>query len=199
MIIIRLTSNNELSEVDGPIDADGLVTQLGQREQIVRCAQRIAAYFEKEFGCAIPRDDFQQILLLLALSVERCDFDELSREKLSSIIDREFVDMVLGILDECGKRYDLPRFIDEPMRLQLVLHMFNAYQRAVYRVSYPKPLAAQIKSSTHRSTTWRSISPTASPPPWILRWAKTKSRLSPFISALTLRSSPHPTAPSPAQ
>lgn len=146
VIIIRLTSNNELSEVDGPIDADGLVTQLGQREQIVRCAQRIAAYFEKEFGCAIPRDDFQQILLLLALSVERCDFDELSREKLSSIIDREFVDMVLGILDECGKRYDLPRFIDEPMRLQLVLHMFNAYQRAVYRVSYPNPLAAQIKS-----------------------------------------------------
>ncbi len=146
VIIIRLTSNNELSEVDGPIDADGLVAQLRQREQIVRCAQRIAAYFEKEFGCAIPRADFQQILLLLALSVERCDFDELSREKLSSIIDREFVDMVLGILDECGKRYDLPRFIDEPMRLQLVLHMFNAYQRAVYRVSYPNPLAAQIKS-----------------------------------------------------
>lgn len=146
VIIIRLTSNNELSEVDGPIDADGLVAQLGQREQIVRCAQRIAAYFEKEFGCAIPRADFQQILLLLALSVERCDFDELNREKLSSIIDRDFVDMVLGILDECGKRYNLPRFIDEPMRLQLVLHMFNAYQRAVYHVSYPNPLAAQIKS-----------------------------------------------------
>ena len=146
VIIIRLTSNNELSEVDGPIDADGLVAQLGQREQIVRCAQRIATYFEKEFGCAIPRADFQQILLLLALSVERCDFDELNREKLSSIIDRDFVDMVLGILDECGKRYNLPRFIDEPMRLQLVLHMFNAYQRAVYHVSYPNPLAAQIKS-----------------------------------------------------
>lgn len=146
VIIIRLTSNNELSEVDGPIDADGLVAQLGQREQIVRCAQRIATYFEKEFGCAIPRADFQQILLLLALSVERCDFDELNREKLSSIIDRDFVDMVLGILDECGKRYSLPRFIDEPMRLQLVLHMFNAYQRAVYHVSYPNPLAAQIKS-----------------------------------------------------
>lgn len=38
VIIIRLTSNNELSEVDGPIDGDGLVAQLGQREQIVRCA-----------------------------------------------------------------------------------------------------------------------------------------------------------------
>lgn len=146
VIIIRLTSNNELSEVDGPIDGEGLVAQLGQREQIVRCAERIAAYFEREFGCAIPRADFQQILLLLALSVERCDFGELNREKLSSIIDRDFVDMVLGILNECGERYNLPRFIDEPMRLQLVLHMFNAYQRAVYHVSYPNPLAAQIKS-----------------------------------------------------
>lgn len=146
VIIIRLTSNNELSEVDGPIDGDGLVAQLGQREQIVRCAQCIAAYFEKEFGCAVPRADFQQILLLLALSVERCDFGDLNREKLASIIDRDFMDMVLGILDECGERYNLPRFIDEPMRLQLVLHMFNAYQRAVYHVSYPNPLAAQIKS-----------------------------------------------------
>ena len=146
VIIIRLTSNNELSEVDGPIDGDGLVAQLGQREQIVRCAERIAAYFEREFGCAIPRADFQQILLLLALSAERCDFGELNREKLSSIIDHDFVDMILGILDECGERYNLPRFIDEPMRLQLVLHMFNAYQRAVYHVSYPNPLAAQIKS-----------------------------------------------------
>lgn len=199
VIIIRLTSNNELSEVDGPIDADGLVAQLGQREQIVRCAQRIAAYFEKEFGCAIPRADFQQILLLLALSVERCDFDELNREKLSSIIDRDFVDMVLGILDECGKRYNLPRFIDEPMRLQLVLHMFNAYQRAVYHVSYPNPLAAQIKSEyapvydmavyiAHRFSTAMDI-----------EVARTKSRLSPFTSAPILRSFPHPTAPSPAR
>lgn len=146
VIIIRLTSNNELSEVDGVIDGDGLVEQLGQREQITHCAQRIAAYFEKQFGCAIPRTDFQQILLLLALSVERCDFGDLNREELAGIIDRDFVDMVLGILDECGERYNLPRFIDEPMRLQLVLHMFNAYQRAIYHVSYPNPLAAQIKS-----------------------------------------------------
>ena len=146
VIIIRLTSNNALSDMDGPIDGDGLVAQLGQRERIVRCAERIASYFEKELGCAIPQADFQQILLLLALSVERCDFGELNREKLSSIIDRDFVDMVMGILDECGERYNLPRFIDEPMRLQLVVHMFNAYQRAIYHVSYPNPLAAQIKS-----------------------------------------------------
>lgn len=146
VIIIRLTSNNELSEVDGPIDGVKLVSQLEQRAQIEHCAERIAAYFEDEFGCAIPHADFQQILLLLALSVERCDFADLDRERLANIIDREFVDMVINILDECGERYNLPRFIDEPMRLQLVLHMFNAYQRAVYHVSYPNPLAAQIKS-----------------------------------------------------
>ena len=146
VIIIRLTSNNELSEGDGPIDGDGLVAQLSQRDQIVRCAQRIASYFEEEFGCAIPRADFQQILLLLALSIERVEYRELDFEKLASIIDPTFVDTVLEILEETGERYNIPHFIDEPMRLQLVLHMYNAYQRAVYHVSYPNPLATQIKS-----------------------------------------------------
>lgn len=146
VIIIRLTSNNELSEVDGPIDGDGLVAQLSQRDQIVRCAEHIASYFEQEFGCEIPRADFQQILLLLALSIERVEYRELDFEKLASIIDPAFVDTVLEILDETGARYNIPHFIDEPMRLQLVLHMFNAYQRAVYHVSYPNPLASQIKS-----------------------------------------------------
>lgn len=146
VIIIRLTSDNELSEVDGPIDGDGLVAQLGQRDQIIHCAEHIASYFEHEFGCSIPKADFQQILLLLALSVERVEYRELDFEKLASIIDPKFVDTVLEILDETGERYNIPRFIDEPMRLQLVLHMYNAYQRAVYHVSYPNPLTAQIKS-----------------------------------------------------
>ncbi len=146
VIIIRLTSNNELSEVDGPIDGDGLVDQLSQRDQITRCAQRISDYFEQEFGCAIPQADYQQILLLLALSIERIEYGELDLDKLTGIIDRSFVATVLEILDETGARYNIPHFIDEPMRLQLVLHMYNAYQRAIYRVSYPNPLAAQIKS-----------------------------------------------------
>ncbi len=84
--------------------------------------------------------------MLLALSIERVEYRELDFEKLASIIDPAFVDTVLEILDETGARYNIPHFIDEPMRLQLVLHMFNAYQRAVYHVSYPNPLASQIKS-----------------------------------------------------
>lgn len=146
VIIIRLTSNNELSEIDGPIDGDGLVEQLAQRDQIVHCAGQISSYFENEFGCSIPRADFQQILLLLALSIERVEYGNLDFEKLASIIDPAFVDSVLLILEETGERYNIPHVIDESMQLQLVLHMYNAYQRAVYHVSYPNPLAAQIKS-----------------------------------------------------
>ncbi len=146
VIIIRLTSNNELKEIDGPIDGDGLVAQLYQRDQITSCATHIAIYFEETFGCTIPQADFQQILLLLALSIERIQYDELDFDKLEHIIDPAFVRSVLDILDEAGARYNIPNFIDEPMRLQLVLHMYNAYQRAIYRVSYPNPLAAQIKS-----------------------------------------------------
>lgn len=145
VIIIRLTSNNELGEPSEPLDAEGIVEGLKQRDAIMSCANRIAHYFENEYGCTIPAADFQQIILLITLSIERYTYDELDIDKLASIMDRSFVDTVLTILDEMGRRYNIPQVFDDSMLLQLILHMFNAYQRAVYHVSYPNPLAAQIK------------------------------------------------------
>lgn len=145
VIIVRLTSNNELGERDDGIDAMGMAAELRQHDAIMDCANRISHYFEEEFGCTIPNADFQQIVLLIMLSIERYTYEELDFEKLSDLLDAEFVSSVIQILEETGARYNIPRVIDEQMRLQLILHMYNAYQRAVYHVSYPNPLAAQIK------------------------------------------------------
>ena len=145
VIIIRLTGNNGLGEREQDAGGRDIAQQLEQGTAIMACAGKVACYFEDEFGCSIPDADFQQIVLLIALSIERYDYAELDLEKLTGLMDRSFVDMVIQILTECGQRYSIPPVIDEQMRLQLILHMHNAYQRAIYRVSYPNPLAGQIK------------------------------------------------------
>lgn len=145
VIIIRLQSNNELSDHDDMTDVDALVASFTQGEEILKCANDVAWYFETAFGCPIPSNDFQQIVLLIALSVERYSYDELTFDKLAELTGHPFMDQVVQIACETADRYGINHF-DDAFMLQLVLHMYNVYQRAIYHVSYPNPLAAQIKS-----------------------------------------------------
>lgn len=143
VIIVRLTSKNELSERDDLIDANAMLECLAQRDEILRCASRIAEFFENKFGCSIPNIDYQQVILLIALSVEPYSYDELSYDKLSTLMDQSFLDTVQAISCDTCTRYDIPHF-DEALLLQLTLHMYNAYQRAIYHVSYPNPIASEM-------------------------------------------------------
>lgn len=145
VIVIRLKSNNELGASDQLLDAEELVRTFKQSDAILKCANDIATYFEQAFGCSVPESDFQQIMLLIALSVERYTYNELTFDRLATLMDQRFVDTVTGIAEDIGRRYDID-LSDESFLLQLVLHMYNVYQRAVYGVSYPNPLAGQIKS-----------------------------------------------------
>lgn len=145
VIVIRLKSNNELGEDGRFLDLTELVRTFKQSDAILKCANDIADYFEQTFGCSVPESDFQQIVFLIALSVERYSYNELTFDKLATLMDRPFVDTVMTIAQDVGRRYDID-LSDESFLLQLVLHMYNVYQRAVYHVSYPNPLAGQIKS-----------------------------------------------------
>ena len=144
VIVVRLKSNHELADRDDLIDVSRMLEEFGQRNEIVRCADSVARYFERQFGCSIPETDYRQIVLLIALSVERCDYGSLSLETLSELVDQRFLDLVKQISDETAARYGIPAF-DEALLLQLTLHMYNAHQRVTYHVSYPNPLAGQIK------------------------------------------------------
>ena len=144
VIVVRLRSNHELAERDDLIDVSRMLDEFKQRNEIVRCADGFSRYFERHFGCSIPEADYRQIVLLIALSVERYDYGSLSLESLSQLVDQSFLDLIKQISDETAARYGIPAF-DEALLLQLTLHMYNAYQRATYHVSYPNPLTAQIK------------------------------------------------------
>lgn len=145
VIIIRLKSNNELEKPDDTIDATDLLGEFSQRGEIVKCANDFAQYFEEEFGCPIPETDYQQIVLLIALSIERLSFDELNLDRLTAIIGADFVTTVDDIARATSERYGIAPF-DEAFMLQFTLHMYNVYQRAIYHVRYPNPLVRQIMS-----------------------------------------------------
>lgn len=144
IIIIRLESKNTLNTSDALIDANKLIEHFDQKNDILELANRIAQFFEKTYNSSIPEKDFHQIVILIALSIEHYSFDDLDFNKLSKFIDQRFLDNIMLIAQEMIKRYDIPK-IDDDFLLQFTLHMYNVYQRATYHVSYPNPIANQIK------------------------------------------------------
>lgn len=144
IIIIRLESKNTLNTSDDLIDANKLIEHFGQKKEILDMANQIAQFFENTYNSAIPEKDFHQIVILIALSIEHYSFDDLDFDKLSNFIDQNFLDNIMFIAQEMITRYDIPK-IDDDFLLQFTLHMYNVYQRATYHVSYPNPIANQIK------------------------------------------------------
>lgn len=144
VIMIRLESNNELDNADDLIDVNALIAEVQQKDAILQCANRIARMFEEQFSLSIPERDFRQIILLIALSCDRYDYEHLDFENLSRLVDRGFLDDVLSIAAETSERYGLPPF-DDDFLFQLTLHVFNAYQRALYGVGTKNPIGNQIR------------------------------------------------------
>ena len=144
IILIRLESDHSLNTSDEMIDADKLIEHFDQKGEILKLASKIARFFETTYENSIPEKDFQQIVILIALSIEHYSFDELDFDKLSKFIDQTFLDNVMLIAEEMINRYDIP-VIDNEFLLQFSLHMYNVYQRASYHISYPNPIAHQIK------------------------------------------------------
>lgn len=145
IIIARLREGNELSGRDElPLDAERLLEKTGQRKEVAHLADGLAGLASEEFGCHIPEDDYRQIELLVLMSAERYAYADLDLERLSQLVDKPLLDSVRSISELVADRYGIERFDDEFL-LQLSLHMYNVYQRSVFGVRCPNPLAAQIK------------------------------------------------------
>lgn len=144
IILIRLESKNTLNPSDDMIDAEKLIEHFDQKNEILQLSSHIARFFETTYHSSIPEKDFQQIVILIALSIEHYSFENLSFDKLSKFIDQNFLDNILSIAQDMQKRYEIPE-IDQDFLLQFTLHMYNVFQRASFHISYPNPIANQIK------------------------------------------------------
>ena len=71
IILIRLNSDHCLGERETYISADELLEALYDKEEIIALADMISSNYRENYGIQIPKEDYQQILILIALSVER--------------------------------------------------------------------------------------------------------------------------------
>ena len=87
----------------------------------------ISSNYRENYGIQIPKEDYQQILILIALSVEHEVVD------IQSVISHEFICNVTSILSLVSERYCTPEF-ENDFILQFALHVYYAYQRCTYQI-----------------------------------------------------------------
>jgi transcriptional antiterminator len=138
IILIRLESNDDLSSADKTMTSQELLAEFSDRDDIISLADQISSRFLKDYGISIPEHDYQQILILIALSI---DHDMSNTE---TVMSHEFTDSIVSILSDVSTRYYTPAFNTE-FALQFSVHMYQALQRSTFHISYPNPIGAQIK------------------------------------------------------
>ena len=138
VILIRLQSGDGLEEQEARVSTDGLLESLYDREEIKALADMISANFMENHGIQIPERDYQQILILIALSAEH------ETVNIRSVISHEFISNVTSVLSLVSERYCIPEF-DNDFIMQFVLHVYYAYQRCAYQMGIPNPVGPQLK------------------------------------------------------
>ena len=138
VILIRLQSGDRLEEQENHVSTDGLLESLYDREEIKALADMISANFMDNHGILIPERDYQQILILIALSAEHETVD------IRGVISHEFISNVTSVLSLVSERYCIPEF-DNDFIMQFVLHVYYAYQRCAYQMGIPNPVGPQLK------------------------------------------------------
>ncbi len=137
IILIRVKSNAGLTNVEKSKEPDFLANY-NQRNEIIELANNIHTYFNDKFSIDIPERDYQQMILLIFLST---NYDV---DTLKSIIDQSFIFSIEKMVAQVAQRYNIEQF-DQEFLSQLTLHMYHARERSQFDLSYPNPIAKEIK------------------------------------------------------
>lgn len=138
IIIIRLDSKDNLTTLDKNHNLDSLIPNKTQKDKILNLAKKISILIQEKTNRNIPEDDYQQIVILISLSIEK------ESTNLQTFIDKAFIKNIEDLVQDLSKRYSIPSF-DKDFVLQFSLHMYNARQRSSLNISYPNPITYQIK------------------------------------------------------
>lgn len=134
---IRVQSNNTISVVDNYKSIENIISFSEQKEDIIKLADLIQSLFV-DIHFSIPQNEYQQIIALITLSIDN------SYNNLKNLIEPKFMDNILEIAKEVSTCFDIPEF-DHSFLMQFSRHMYTAYHRAKMNMSYPNPIAHQIK------------------------------------------------------
>jgi len=140
ILMIRLESNDSLKSYSSLGNVDKLLSQFEEKDAIVLLADQIVQLFSEIFGQPIPEGDYEQILIFIALSLDH-GFHHI----LTELINEDFILNIVKMMNTMAHRYNIPEF-DREFILQFSLHMYQAYQRCQFHMSYPNPIMNQIKT-----------------------------------------------------
>lgn len=138
IILIRLEAKESLHPAEEENDIQNLLDGFTQKDEIIELANQISTFFQQHFHATIPEKDYRQILLLILLSVNH-GFDS-----LHNVIETDFINSITSLVHQISKRYSIPEF-DNEFISQFTLHMYHARERSQFQLSYPNPIASQIK------------------------------------------------------
>lgn len=139
IILIRLQGDAKLMPRDTRTkNVRKLLRGNPQKEDILKLSVQISNCFTDEFGRSFPPQDYDQIVVLISLSVDS------NSEEIDGVMGRKFINFVQESLNLLSQRYGLPDF-DSRFVSQFALHMYNVRRRSEFGVSYPNPITLKVK------------------------------------------------------
>jgi transcriptional antiterminator/mannitol/fructose-specific phosphotransferase system IIA component (Ntr-type) len=139
IILIRLQGDAKLMPRDTRTkNVRKLLRGNPQNEDILKLSVQISNCFTDEFGRSFPPQDYDQIVVLISLSVDS------NPEEIEGVMGRKFINFVQESLNLLSQRYGLPDF-DSRFVSQFALHMYNVRRRSEFGVSYPNPITLKVK------------------------------------------------------
>ncbi|RND41767.1 putative licABCH operon regulator [Lacticaseibacillus paracasei] len=139
IILIRLQGDAKLMPRDTRTkNVRKLLRGNPQNEDILKLSVQISNCFTDEFGRSFPPQDYDQIVVLISLSVDS------NPEEIDGVMGRKFINFVQESLNLLSQRYGLPDF-DYRFVSQFALHMYNVRRRSEFGVSYPNPITLKVK------------------------------------------------------
>ena len=114
------------------------VTELPDGEEIHQISESIASIIEREFGCCLPEEERQYILICLAAKTNyKSETDE---------IPEDVCNLVLNMLMFIDESYGTKLHLDFNLCLQLSIHFLPLFYRMRYGIETENPLIEEIKS-----------------------------------------------------
>ena len=145
IILVRIGLEHDLtSQPCDPSRVDHLLAMSCQKENVEQFVQKIRQYCLQVTGKEMSYNDLEQITALTVVSGKLFELNPESLDTFAAFIDRDFFNTIIQIVLRMDNRYGLPHMNNLAL-CQFVLHVYNLYWRANVGLSYPNPLAAQIK------------------------------------------------------
>ncbi len=138
LLVMLVSIHNDLNLKDSHFSSGQLnLDAYTQKQEILTLADQLADYFETLLGKPVLQEEKEQMIALIALSVDR------PQDLVESLVEEGQVEWVRECADRTAAHFQTVPFTDEFVA-QLALHLVQARERYEHHVLFPNPLKDRI-------------------------------------------------------